>query len=162
MKMIKTWGVGRKDYSVNIEESVIPIARSHQYRAFSTIEADLTPYDWMTIDMEAIFGLIVVYALPPAPPYYNYSEYTAEVEFDANVLIKAYWGMCNPDIGVFDEKQCKYGYGKVKFIFPKGMIITTEEYPPWRPAIAFLPGGYIIKEMMSFIQERMPPKRIEV
>ena len=146
--MVTTWGTGRKDWSQNIELITVPIARSHQIRAFPGLIGDLTLLPFMTIDDEPIYGTIGV--APDSSSFIhaktNYYVFFSKITFDANVLIKAYYGLVNLNTGEYIRKQVKYGYGKVQFNFPKGFVLTLEEMKQgWDTVLEFLPGGYIVR-----------------
>lgn len=150
---INVWGTGRKDYSENIEESVISIARSHQYRVHSAIIYDLRAYDWATIDVEPIIEGIVI---SPILENYDHLWYTIEVAFDANVLIKGYAVLYNSTAGTVTRLMGKFGYKKIRFEFPVGHLITKEQTEAGiRPGILFLPGGYFVGYTSTYIQDKI-------
>lgn len=149
--MVEAWGRGRKDYSSNVEYSVIPVVRSHQTREQFTSYWDLRPYWYMTIENEPYYGCLTLYN-PLGEPDKNYVVYDATLSYDTNVLIKAYFMLINTETWVGKILQIKYGYGRVSFRFPKGLIIYKEIHPPWYPGICFLPGGYLVKFTMSLME----------
>jgi len=157
-RRVKVWGTGRKDWSNNIEMIVVPITRSHQYRSFSHAVYDLTPYSFLTIDTEEIYETIGL--LPPTSDWIknkvNYYMFYSNVTFNANVLIKAYFGLYNFNTGELIRKQTKYGYGKVQFNFPKGFVLTYEEMlQGWTTVLEFLPGGYVIRHTQAGMVDKL-------
>ena len=157
--IIETWGTGRRDYSTNIEESVVPIIRSHQYRLYYYFDYDLAPYDFMTIENEPIYEQIGLAGVPARPHGYNTMLYTADITFTDNILIKAYFGLVDTVTYATDFKQLKYGYGSVRFIFPKGLSLMdisstiSQDNRAW--CLAFLPGGYKIRATFSLLSEEL-------
>jgi len=155
----KRWGTGRRDYSINIEEAVVPVARSHQYRLYYHFEYDLTSYSFMTIDTEPIYGQIALAGVPAKPSGYNTLLYSADITFNDNILIKAYFGLIDTVTYTTDYKQLKYGYGSVRFIFPRGLSLTdiessiSQDTRAW--CLAFLPGGYKIRSTFSLLSEEL-------
>jgi len=150
---VEAWGTGRRDYSSNVELSVIPVARSHQTRRNTTTVWDLTPYSFITIDKEDVYGRFVLYA--PLIGNKDYVLYTASLTYDAHVLIKAAFGLVNTEEWIGYRFQEKYGYGSVTFKFPKGFIIYKELHPPWYPAVFFLPGGYYVTFSTSLMETQL-------
>lgn len=148
-------GIGRKDYSINVEESTVPFTRSHQLRASTYGTYDLTPFSWATIDLEPFIGVFVIYD-GMIRPTLDHLAYLYEIDFPDNVLIKAYFGLYTLATGILEPLQCKYGYGKVQFIFPKGYLIEKETLQSGvQPAFGFLPGGYWVKMTMSYLSEEL-------
>jgi len=158
--MVTSWGTGRKDWSKNIELSVVPITRSHQYRSFAGQSAvDATAYDFATIDEEGTYGTIGVNV--DMSTYIgwrtNFYLYSFRVDYDANVMIKAYCGWYNTVTGEFVRRQVKYGFGSVEFVFPKGFMLSLDDMDDgWTPVIEFLPGGYTL----SFATHGMVDKMV--
>lgn len=158
--MVKSWGTGRKDWSQNVELMVVPITRSHQYRSFAGLSGvDATAYDFATIDEEGTYGTIAVNVDMSVYIGWrtNFYLYSFRVDYDANVLIKAYCGWYNINTGEFVRRQVKYGFGSVEFVFPKGFMLSLEDMDAgWTPVIEFLPGGYTL----SFATHGMVDKMV--
>jgi hypothetical protein len=165
MAIVLDWGTGRKDFSRDIEESVLSIPRSHQYRTVNTVDYDLAAFDWLTIELSDLFGpMFYIAVIDLTAPVFleshaNFMAYELEVSYDANVLIKAYFGQINIDgtlLKTGTEYGVKYGYGKVKFSFPTGFLISkTDIEEGWYPMIAFVPGGYICRVTTSYIEDTL-------
>jgi len=77
--MVVNWGTGRKDYSSNVEMSVVPTARSYQVNAYAsstfTIAASSTSSITPTMDFSTGAS--------------NHFVFNIDVTVDANVLIGA-------------------------------------------------------------------------
>ena len=153
--MVVNWGTGRKDYSKNVEESTVPITRSHQYRVAGPVDYDLTPYAYMTIDEKDTYGSELGFYWIPSDDV-DYSLNNFEVEFHSNVLI---WGklvLYNINTGAEVVKQIKYGYKKVSFLFPEGFLITEAQTAAgWRGTLMFLPGGYHVRALSTGLKDRL-------
>ena len=153
--MVEEWGTGRRDYSTNVEEAVIPLPLHHQYRTFSTYHYDLRSYTMYTYDNEPIYGLLTIYIPLYAQPD-NYILYSFSVELNTDILIKAYFGLVNAYTFAWTPLLLKYGYGKVEFKFPKGYLITKEDTQNGVcAALGFLPGGYKTTITASFLRETL-------
>lgn len=150
-------GVGRKDYSQNIERSTVPFIKTHQSRVNTWQHLDLSAYWWATIDLEPIIGTINIADLIPEILHQTHMLYKMNLEFDDNVLIKAYFGLYNINTDELDAKQCKFGYGKVDFKFPKGYLVPQETIlDEIYPTIGFLPGGYTITYSALYVMDTEP------
>jgi len=165
MPISEKWGTGRKDWSSNIEISVVPITRSHQYRSFGTGDWDLTPYDYLTIDAENTYGTIGsnFFSADTCKYYYNkkmnFIVHRVSVTLSANVLIKAYFSIHNWKTGEVIRYQEAFGYGEVTFLFPKGFFVSyTTLGELWTPLIEFLPGGYLTRTFFLGMTDVYAPK----
>lgn len=157
MANVTSWGTGRKDWSQNVEAIVVPLIKSHQGRQLLTDTSDWSPYDFMTIDDEGVYG---TNGLGPLTDDYirlklNFITFYANATFDANVLIKAYFSLYNFNTGEVVRLQEKWGFARVQFDFPKGFVLTLDQMKAgWTVLIEFLPGGYITSITMSAMIDR--------
>lgn len=74
---VKLWGTGRKDYSTNVEESVIPIVRSYQVNAHAIEQFELDSGEEKDVEVE----------LPFSPDAKCHFIFHIDISVDANVLI---------------------------------------------------------------------------
>ncbi|GEM_PF-4536353 len=120
--VITKWGVGRPDYSVNVEKSVEPFIRSHQDKiVFTQTITNLTlPYDTTVLTA----GEFTSAEIGKKTVFYNCS-----LELKENILVRAYTGFFNTDTGALlsDIYGIEYGYGKIIFKFDKGIPFTAVE-----------------------------------
>lgn len=100
--MVEAWGTGRKDYSQNIEESVIPIIRSYQVNAYEYGEFDLDPNEQEDIEVSMDFS-------EDASCHFIA---VLEVTVDANVLISLEILSGAVTFG------SRFGYQSIAFYFP--------------------------------------------
>jgi len=148
-----SWGTGRVDYSKDIESSVTQIITGHQGRDSGYGTYNYTPYWFVTIDWSEFFdGWLMIYDSFVTAK--NRLLYFWELEYDANVLIKAYFGIYDANTGTATASQVQYCYKKIRFEFPKGFLITKEmqDNNQW-PAVWFSPGGYIVRVSNSYLRD---------
>jgi len=150
---VSSWGTGRVDYSKNIEDSVTQIITGHQGRDSGYGTYNYTPYSFVTIDWSELFdGWLLTYDSFTTKK--NRLLYFWEMEYNANTLIKAYFGLYDSTAGTSVASQVQYGYKKIRFEFPKGYLISEEmqENTQW-PAVWFSPGGYIARVSNSYLRD---------
>ena len=151
-------GIGRKDYSRNVETSVEPIIRSHQLRTVAIV--DLTYYSFAWPYITAVPFLI------PAENLYDRSIQILEAQAETNNLVVLSLTKYLGDIPV-DTIAASYGYGKAEIKFTKGFIydysagysywvyfnvIMDHPYPTWPIAEADL---YTIHVQMHAFEDRI-------
>lgn len=106
--MVTSWGTGRRDYSENVEMSVIPVARSYQLNATAYETFTLTANEQQDIPIDMTFSGNAE----------NHFIFYINVTVDANVLIKVeIWS----DGVRFTSEQ---GYQEVNIYIPQGLGLS--------------------------------------
>ena len=118
---MEQWGIGRPDYSVNVEKSVQPIIRSHQNRIVFT---------------QTITGL----SMPVNVYVLNLGTFTSDeigrnvafhecsIDVAQNILIRAYCAYFDSSGNrLTDIYGLEYGYGKIEFKYNRGISFTARE-----------------------------------
>ena len=106
--MVITWGTGRKDYSANVEMSVVPTARSYQVNAIASSTFSLGGYEIKNIAIPMEFS----------PGAANHFIFNINVTADANVLI---------GVDILSEGQefiTEQGYQEVNINIPQGLGLS--------------------------------------
>jgi len=106
--LVEAWGTGRKDYSANIEATVVPVARSYQVNAYAYTEFTLDAGEEKEIDIPMTFS----------EGSKNHFIFYICVTVDANVLI----GVQIWSGGL--EFISKQGYQKVEIWIPQGLGLS--------------------------------------
>ena len=102
---ISSWGTGRKDYSRNVEESVVPIIRSYQVNAWATEE--------FTIAAGVTSTLTPTMTFSTGSSSHHISELF--VTADANVLLGLDAKIVESD---GDERSVWQGFGYQNIVVP--------------------------------------------
>lgn len=101
-------GVGRKDYSVTVEESVVPIIRSYQVNATAMEQFSLDPDEEKDIVITMDFS----------PSAANHFISRIDITVDANILLTT--RVLSGGITFFTE----YGYQKVEINIPQTLGLS--------------------------------------
>ena len=101
-------GVGRKDYSATVEESVVPIIRSYQVNAIAMEQFSLDPGEEKDIDITMIFSASAA----------NHFIGHIDITVDANVLLSTI--ILSAGLIFFTE----YGYQKVLINIPQTLGLS--------------------------------------
>ena len=130
-------GIGRKDYSVNVETSVEALIRSHQRRTAAWINLTYYSFAWPYVS--------AVPFILPTVQLYDRAIQILEAQAETNNLIVLSFVKYLGDIPV-EEIATSYGYGKAEINFTKGFIydqsagytywiyfnvIMDHPYPTW-------------------------------
>jgi len=107
--MVEEWGTGRRDYSTNVEESVVPIIRSYQINATAYETFTLSPGEQKEIDISMTFEA------GAASHFISHID----ISVDANVLIYAeIWSGSSPFI-------FRYGYQCLEIDIPQTLGLSS-------------------------------------
>lgn len=112
--MVTTWGTGRKDYSSNVEGSVLPVIRSYQVNA--------TAYETFTLAAGETKDVPITMDFSPGAA--SHFIFHIDVTVDANVLIVAEIHTVAVDVGdvIVTTEQ---GYQQIRIDSPQGLPLST-------------------------------------
>jgi len=105
---VERWGTGRRDYSNNVEETVVPIIRSYQATATAYETFTLNPGEEKDIDVTLSF----------TEDANNHFIAHIDITVDANVLIEA------KILSAGYTFISLYGYQKIEFDIPQSLGLS--------------------------------------
>lgn len=146
-EMIAAIGTGRKDYSTNAENNIIPVIRSHQLRYRWGLDIFNVDPTWFPV------GVVIIYNSNLSPPYtwtYQVPDNTFymdsfQMNTDKNSLIKIELVQYPSEDAAFADADgvgshatadaiiaVKYGYGQAEIVFDAGFPLTYgKAYSCW-------------------------------